>query len=75
MDDKQSSQASQAQASSASSPATSTSPASASPDGDVPWQQRLFDNIWLLALAAMLYFFLSYALWGLIDLARVPAGG
>ncbi len=69
MDDTQSSQAPQ---SSASSP---TSPASASPDGDVPWQQRLFDNIWLLAAAAMLYFFLSYALWGLIDLARVPAGG
>jgi len=69
MDDTQSSQA---QPSSASSP---TSPASASPDGDIPWQQRLFDNIWLLALAAMLYFFLSYALWGLIDLARVPAGG
>lgn len=69
MDDTQSSQA---QPSSASSP---TSPTSASPDGDVPWQQRLFDNIWLLAIAAMLYFFLSYALWGLIDLARVPAGG
>lgn len=52
-----------------------SSPASASPEGDVPWQQRLFDNIWLLAIAAMLYFFLSYALWGLIDLARVPAAG
>ena len=46
-----------------------------SPERDVPWQQRLFDNIWLLAIAAMLYFFLSYALWGLIDLARVPAAG
>ena len=44
-------------------------------DPDVPWQQRLFDNIWLLAAAALLYFFLSYALWGLIDLARVPAAG
>lgn len=69
MDDTQSSQAPQ---SSASSP---TSQASAPSDGDIPWQQRLFDNIWLLAIAAMLYFFLSYALWGLIDLARVPAGG
>ena len=69
MDDTQSSQAPQ---SSASSP---TSQASASADGDIPWQQRLFDSIWLLALAAMLYFFLSYVVWGLIDLARVPAGG
>lgn len=69
MDDTQSSQAQPSSASSASSPA------SAPPDGDIPWQQRLFDNIWLLAIAAMLYFFLSYALWGLIDLARVPAGG
>jgi uncharacterized BrkB/YihY/UPF0761 family membrane protein len=46
-----------------------------SPQRDVPWQQRLFDSIWLLALLALLYFFLSYAVWGLIDLARVPAGG
>lgn len=72
MDDTQSSQA---QPSPALSPTSPSSQASAPPDGDVPWQQRLFDNIWLLALAAMLYFFLSYALWGLIDLARVPAGG
>lgn len=42
---------------------------------NVPWQQRLFDSVWLLALVAMLYFFLSYVLWGLIDLANTgPAG-
>lgn len=46
-----------------------------SPRRDVPWQQRLFDSIWLLALLAILYFFLSYAVWGLVDLARTPAGG
>jgi uncharacterized BrkB/YihY/UPF0761 family membrane protein len=45
------------------------------PKHDIPWQQRLFDSIWLLALLALLYFFLSYAVWGLIDLARTPAGG
>lgn len=57
-------------------PRSSASPSdSGASGGDVPWQQRLFDNIWLLALAALLYFFVSYALWGLIDLARVPAGG
>ena len=56
-------------------PRSTSPPDTPASDGDVPWQQKLFDNIWLLAAAAMLYFFLSYALWGLIDLARVPAGG
>jgi hypothetical protein len=42
---------------------------------DVPWPQRLFDSIWILALGAMLYFFLSYVLWGLIDLWRTPPAG
>ena len=41
---------------------------------DVPWAQRAFNSIWILAAAAMLYFFLSYVVWGLVDLARVPAG-
>jgi len=39
---------------------------------DAPWGQRLFNSIWILALLAMLYFFLSYVLWGLIDLWRTP---
>jgi len=42
---------------------------------DVPWAQRAFNSIWILAAAAMLYFFLSYVVWGLVDLARVPVGG
>lgn len=42
---------------------------------DVPLPQRLFDSIWILALAAMLYFFLSYVLWGLINLWQTPAAG
>ena len=42
---------------------------------DVPRAQRAFNSIWILAAAAMLYFFLSYVVWGLVDLARVPAGG
>lgn len=41
----------------------------------VPWPQRAFNSIWILAAAAMLYFFLSYVVWGLIDLMRTPAGG
>lgn len=44
----------------------------AAPPDEVPWVQRLFDNIWLLALAAMLYFFLSYVLWGLLNLQNTP---
>jgi len=41
----------------------------------VPWPQRLFDSVWVLALVAMLYFLLSYVIWGLIDLANTgPAG-
>lgn len=46
-----------------------------SPKQDVPWPQRVFNSIWILAAVAMLYFFLSYVVWGLIDLARVRAGG
>jgi hypothetical protein len=42
---------------------------------DVPWPQRAFNSVWILALAAMLYFFLSYALWGLINLWQTPPAG
>lgn len=41
----------------------------------VPWQQRLFDSIWLLAVAAILYFFVSYVGWGLFDVFSVHGGG
>lgn len=41
---------------------------------DVPWPQRLLDSIWLLALAAILYWVLSYIVWGLIDIFGVPMG-
>lgn len=44
-----------------------------SPD-QVPWQQQLLDSIWLLAGAAVLFFFISYVGWGLIDLLTVPMG-
>ncbi|MFC4407788.1 hypothetical protein [Haloarchaeobius iranensis] len=41
---------------------------------DVPWPQRLLDSIWLLALAAIVYWVLSYIVWGLIDIFSVPMG-
>lgn len=39
---------------------------------DVPTLQRLYDNVWLLALAALLFFSLSYVGWGIIDIVSVP---
>ncbi|WP_256301412.1 hypothetical protein [Haloarchaeobius salinus] len=44
-----------------------------STDGE-PWPQRLLDSIWLLALAAIVYWVLSYIVWGLIDIFTVPMG-
>lgn len=40
----------------------------------VPWQQQLLDSIWLLAGAAVLFFFVSYVGWGLVDILTVPQG-
>lgn len=42
--------------------------------GDPPLLQRLYDRIWLLALAAVLFWALSYVLWGLVDIFSVPPG-
>lgn len=39
-----------------------------------PWPQRLLDNIWLLAGAALVFWALSYIVWGVIDLMAVPGG-
>lgn len=41
----------------------------------VPWQQELLDSIWLLALAAVLFFTLSYVVWGIAGLLTLTAGG
>lgn len=47
------------------------------PDSDSrpPWPQQLCDSIWLLAGAAILFFVLSYVVWGLVDILTIPAGG
>jgi hypothetical protein len=39
---------------------------------DEPWQQALLDSEWLLAGAALLFFVLSYVVWGLVALLTVP---
>jgi hypothetical protein len=37
--------------------------------------QRVYDRIWILAAAALLFWFLAYIGWGLLDLVSIPAGG
>jgi len=39
-----------------------------------PWPQRLFDSVWLLALAAVIYWLLAYVVWGVVDIMSVPMG-
>ncbi|MFB6354691.1 MAG: hypothetical protein ABEJ92_11475 [Halobacteriales archaeon] len=39
-----------------------------------PWPQQLLDDIWLLAGLAIVFWALSYIVWGLIDLMSVPTG-
>lgn len=36
--------------------------------------QRLMDNPWLLLVLGLIIPFLSYTVWGWIDLARMPLG-
>lgn len=39
-----------------------------------PLPQRILDRIWLWAIAALVFFTLSYVVWGLIDIAAVSGG-
>jgi hypothetical protein len=39
---------------------------------DPPLLQRLYDRIWLLAVAAVLFWALSYLVWGWLDVASIP---
>lgn len=41
---------------------------------EVPVMQRLYNNIWLLAVLALVFFILSYLVWGLLDVFSVPLG-
>ena len=53
---------------------TESSP-SADPAGNQPkphWLQRLMDNPWLLLALGVLVPFLSYTLWGWVELANMP---
>ncbi|MBP1987107.1 hypothetical protein [Halolamina salifodinae] len=39
-----------------------------------PWPQQLLDSIWLLALAAIIFWMLAYVVWGVVDVLTVPVG-
>jgi len=49
-------------------------PAPPDPDGSIPWQQRLYQNVWLWAAAALLFWLVSYVVWGWVDLLLLPEG-
>ena len=41
--------------------------------GDVPAMQRIYNRIWLLAAAAIVFFLVAYVGWGLLDILSLPA--
>lgn len=43
-------------------------------DEQIPFMQRLYNRIWLLAIVALVFFALSYVVWGLMDIYSVPVG-
>jgi len=40
----------------------------------VPWQQRFYQNIWVWAGAALLFWLVSYVIWGSVELLILPEG-
>lgn len=39
-----------------------------------PMMQRLYDRVWLLAILALLFWAVTYLVWGLIDIFSIPSG-
>lgn len=39
-----------------------------------PLLQRLYDRIWLLGVAALVFWAISYVVWGVADIFSVPTG-
>lgn len=39
---------------------------------EAPLMQRLYDKIWLLAVAAFVFWLVTYVLWGFLDIVSVP---
>ncbi len=38
-----------------------------------PFWQRLFDHIWLWLILSNVIFFITYVVWGVLDVLRIPA--
>lgn len=45
-----------------------------SQEEQAPWPQRLYGSVWLWAAVAVLFWFLSYVVWGMVDLLVIPGG-
>lgn len=43
-------------------------------EGRAPVLQRLYESIWLWAAVAVLFWILSYVVWGFVDLTIIPGG-
>lgn len=39
---------------------------------DIPVLQQIYNRIWLLAILALIFFFVTYVGWGLVDILSVP---
>jgi hypothetical protein len=42
--------------------------------GERPLLRRIYDRVWLLGVAALLFWTLTYVVWGVLDIFSVPAG-
>lgn len=43
-------------------------------DSTPPVMQRLYESIWLWAAVAVLFWILSYVVWGFVDITVLPGG-
>lgn len=43
-------------------------------EGRAPLPQRLYESIWVWAAVAIVFWLLSYVVWGFIDLTVIPGG-
>ncbi|MFC7238767.1 hypothetical protein ACFQS4_11120 [Saliphagus sp. GCM10025317] len=41
---------------------------------EIPFMQRIYDRIWVLAILAFAFFLFVYVIWGAIDVFSVPLG-
>ncbi len=54
---------------------TEKDPPTEADDRDLPWQQRILDNIWLLLALSVVVPGVLYLAWGLWEIAELPVWG